>query len=318
MTPNPQPKQPKTSWGSAARVTSPGAGSNTQGSQPGYKGPSGKFQWGQGQYGYINPQGNVDWSAQAGTKKGYIGSDAPNAWAQQSGQLAKRVDQYGMAVQPKVKPPPYLDPQYGAQAAALTANRSMQQRELANQIAQMKSQFGLESGLFNRQYERGIDTLKAGLGSRGLSRSGIAGTEIADAEKGYLGGLESLQQQYGAPAQERIQSTQRLIDTNLRAQLQSEQKLAKERALAENEYRLSQGLEPKTIEGGAKGFHKRGSTWFYTNPAGVEVSVKGSPYQKQIATLQKMIRGSAGQMPPTEAQVAKWKQRIEALRKKDK
>jgi hypothetical protein len=308
-TPNPQPRNP-----SSGPTQNSWTGWNSKGSGQKYKG---KFQWGHGQYGYINPQGTINWAAKAPTdKQNLMGAKPAMKWAQQSGQVAKRTDPYGMPVSAKVKPPGYLDPQYGVAAAQLTGERAMQQRQLANQLSELKARYGLESGQFEDEYARSRDALGASLGSRGFSQSGVAGREITDAEQGYARGLESIQQQFGAPAQERIQATQRLIDSNLRAQLQAQQKTAKERFKAENEYRLAQGLEPRSLGTPQKGFHKKGSTWFYTNPQGVEVSVQGNPYQRQVSAVQKMIKVEKAKQNPREDKIASWQKRIEQLKGK--
>jgi len=310
MAPRPNPNNP-----SSGPTQNSWTGFNTKGSGQKYKG---KFQWGHGQYGYINPQGTINWAAKAPTDKQQLSSwSQVSPWAKQSGQIDKRVDKYGMPTAPKFAPPGYLDPAYGARAAQMTGERSMQQRLLSNKLSELKSAYGREKGAFQDEYDRMRNQLGASLGSRGFSRSGVAGREITEAEQGYGRGLEALQQEYGGPAQERILSQQKLIDSNLRAQLAAEQNLAKERWKAENEFRQAQGLEPRTLPTHAKGFHKKGSTWFYTNPKGVEVSVQGSPYQKQIGSYAKMIRTEQGKSKPDTAKIEKWRKLIGNLRSKE-
>lgn len=315
-TPNPQPN---TSWTAKYRPRPAGSGTSPQGQSQSYKGPKGFFQWGHGQTGYINPQGSIQWAAKPKAGQQMIGYGNVSKWAKATGQTPHQ--------DVAARPAAYLGPDYRQAKRDLLMARKDAMRNLNRAIADTSREgerlFGtniedLWGGEFGRAKMTGLEQMQARLAAQGLSGSGAFGLATADEEADIAAARERLMDQFGPRALERMSGERGELMSRYRYELRKLQNQAKQLANLENKERVAYGLAPrwsdKEIMGiGDKGFSKEGSTWFYTNPQGVKVSVQGSPYQKRIRLLQKKLQGTL-----SSEQEQKIRKQIEALRKKER
>lgn len=242
------------------------------GSQPTKK-PGGFFQWGSEQYGYVNPSGHVNWNATKPLD--------PN-WRKKHSLIARP---YGTPPMPaKAAPPGFLDPSYFGYMAQQQADYNTQKLGLNQQIESLQSQYGVdpETGAttpgslmdqLNRDLAKRTSQETAHLGASGFGRSGMVGTSAREREQDFLTATNQLKEQVGPAAQARLQAQIQQLNANLATIKKAQQGLSKERFKAENLARTAAGLEPRSATTVPRGWHKKGSTWFYTNPQGVTVSL---------------------------------------------
>lgn len=256
--------------------TDPMVGQNTQGSQPGYQDNKGFFQWGTGQYGYVNPQGKIDWGVTPSAGKNrFIAAQPVMKWAKSQGMKPR--DEFGMPTQQKGGAFLHGDPQYRRTVAEMTGERGMFQQQYKNRLDQMRADFQRNIDELKRAFGYRTDQEQARLASSGFGRGGAVNAAARQRSLDVASQREALEQQLGRPAQERLQAERSMFDTTYRARLQAEQELAKERWDAEQEYLKAIGKTPKVIAEPQKGFYKKGSTWFYRNADGIEISVPAPP-----------------------------------------
>lgn len=170
-------------------ATDPG-GTNAQGTGKKYKGPKGFFQYGHGQYGYVNPYGKINWQAKG--RKGLIAAQPVLRWADQ--QLMNRPES-------KIRPPYYANPDYFHQMAQATYDLAQKKRNVYYNIGQMRDAMQKGAQNIGTDYAKNYSAGMARLGGRGLSRSGMTSTMAADLERQRQNALFGLQQQFGTAAQ---------------------------------------------------------------------------------------------------------------------
>jgi hypothetical protein len=229
----------------------------------------GFFQWGSGQYGYINPQGKIDWSVNRPPDKRPLvarpaGSPPP--------------DKYGMPVLPKPRPASFLDPTYFSNISRQMPEIQRRMLEIQQSIEQARSLYNTGLEQLDRDLSNRAASENASLAARGFGRSGMADTTTKEREKDYLSAKELLGQQHGTAAINRLEAQKVQAMDALEAIRGAEASDAKQRFIAEQMIRGKTEKEARRMlreaEAPQKGrFHKRGSTWFYTNPQGVTVSL---------------------------------------------
>lgn len=238
---------------------------------------SGYFQYGHNQWGFLNGAGNVTWTA----KQPKPGASVLN-WNNVQKYLQSANLLSGMptaAAHPGASNPSWLanDPTYQRDLSELIAGRDTNIQSLERQESQYKDAYNQGLAQLATAFNKSKQQMMGSLGARGLSGSGIEGREFTNLTN------DRAQQEAGLGLETGPARWQMLEED-----AQKERELFEQRSLnlkneAKAYYEATHGKEPpKDFE---KGFRKKGSTWFYTNGAGITVSLgtKTPPGMRQPA-----------------------------------
>jgi hypothetical protein len=288
MYPNPQPKLKKKLTTPGMSVRS-GAGQNAKGSankinpalipssKP--KPASGFFQWGAGQYGFLNPQGNINWEAMKPPK------DRP--------LIARPPGKPPTPVKPD--PAPWMDPQFMKESRGLEHELALAEKDYGSELARMREAFTLGSESAERAIGSRADLENASLAARGFARSGMADTSVLTRERDLRDALRQLGVDFGKTRQDELIARVELLKKQVGEKKQILSSEARKRFEAQNKILEAAGETPKSIEL-QKRFFKKGSTWFYRNPQGVTVSLGTQTPEAMKRKLARKKQGAANKV----------------------
>jgi hypothetical protein len=253
-------------------------GSNPNGTQTGgaqaknWKGGSGFFQYGDGQYGFINSKGNVNWKAkQPKQKNRMVNWNQVSKYAQGAGYTLP---------QQKAKAPGFTDPQYYRNMADQNRDIEMARHTIKTNIGAAKDEYQSSLNTLHDQFMRNYWDTNAGLAGRGFGDSGAR--ELADVQRHstMLDSLGKLNRESGALYEQDQNKQLKIAEDYYKTVKAAELSGAKDRWKV-----LNPGKKIPSVQ---DGFKKKNGQWFFTSKDGVEVSL-GSNTPKGVAL--KRVRG---------------------------
>lgn len=271
----------------------PGAnpgGQNAQGSiknpwKGGQPNTSMYFQYGDNQWGYIDPNrknaagdpllrlGGIKAPGQG--YKGYIGNWAQvNKWLQSRG--ISPPNSRGSVTQA------YKDSQYYEQMAPLLADYNRNLLDVQQQLGDMKYQYGRQNKDLTKSFRKQMAEMNAMFSDSGLTagggESGMVNKSVLDANEQLRGAKADLERTTGSFAQRNL--------ADLKDQLKSGLTMQEAALLgsARGRYLFMHDNKAPTVKG--EGWSKRGQYWFFTDKNGVKVSMgtegPGAMLQKRM------------------------------------
>lgn len=252
-------------------------GSNTLGSTPSLPGAApiataptakpkrraGFFQYGHNQWGHITQSGAVNWNVKKapGLNGGYriLNWNNVRKYLKATGGLSGMPTAAG-----KQHAWIAADPIYQSKTAEWIADRDQNINQFQRASADYKDEYNQGIAQIGQQFGSESSKMMASLAARGFGGSGVQSKSYGDLVRDRGQGEANLALKVG-PAQ-----WQRLADDAQKArELFSTRKL-NETNMAKERYKAEHGKAPK---GDKRGYWKKGSTWFFTNSAGVTVSI---------------------------------------------
>lgn len=259
----------------------------TTGGRPMAPHPVGRFQYGHGQWGFINARGLVNWKSTA-PKKGQpvVGFNQVLPWLQQTGAITKMPTR-------QVAPSYYEDSIFGRQKAGHDAN-----------LAAAKAHWEYNKGLQEQEYSNSLqemrDSEKASRSEQvaGLSGANLSGSGVAAAAMGELGRQfqEALARASAGnlTAMNKIQMDLQNAQNGYNTQMAAEQSVAKDRWLATNP-----GKEAPKPQ---RGMWDSNGQPMRTNEQGIPMTwTKPAPKPKPKFPNAKTFKNAQGQVRPVRA-----------------
>ena len=265
-----------------------------------WDGGSGFFQYGDGQYGFINDTGGIAWGVKTPEK---------NARMLNWNAVSKFANSKGATIpQQKATPAAFTDPQYFRNMAEENYNLDEARRASKDQLADWDEKYGVATGQLHKDFMRNFYDSNAQMAGAGFYNSGARELGDVDRHTATTNALGEMNRSMGPLAKQREMARLKLVEDRYKTVKEAELAGARNRWKA-----LNPGKKIPKVE---SGFEQKNGQWSYTSKDGVRVSLgKNTPKGVALRNVRKLYSVAVRKHGSGSAQARRYRQMLQKIRK---